>query len=204
MVSAIQRYDALRDDVTQASANLFDTYRSHLACKRGCYFCCDPITVLPVEIHSVRRHIATHGAPEPEALSGPPEDNHPRCHFLGKDGACTIYEARPLICRTHGLPLSYRVYEYDESGQEIDPDIPKYTELWCDLNFTGVEDEEMGPMIDASGAINMHLINEQLERIKESFLLTQDGEEFRGLPAGEERLQLVSATQSQSSPPAEA
>jgi hypothetical protein len=28
-----------------------------------------------------------------------------RCAFLDDDGACTVYDARPFLCRTHGLPL---------------------------------------------------------------------------------------------------
>jgi Fe-S-cluster containining protein len=40
------------------------------------------------------------------------------------DGACSVYEARPLICRSHGLPL---VLERSKGRQMVDV---------CPLNFT--------------------------------------------------------------------
>jgi hypothetical protein len=31
----------------------------------------------------------------------------PRCAMLEADGRCAVYEHRPLVCRTQGLPLRY-------------------------------------------------------------------------------------------------
>ncbi len=60
-----------------------------------------------------------------ETLPHPPG----ACAFLGGDGECRIYAARPYVCRTQGLPL--RWYEEAESG-----DIEEFTVI-CELNLVG-------------------------------------------------------------------
>jgi len=50
------------------------------------------------------------------------------CPFL-KDDACLIYNARPLTCRIHGLPIK------GPSGEVLDPG--------CHLNFVGVDIERL-------------------------------------------------------------
>jgi len=37
---------------------------------------------------------------------------HIPCPALGNDGECTIYEARPIICRRFGIPI----YDYKNPG----------------------------------------------------------------------------------------
>lgn len=222
----LERYFSLRERVTNATDGLFVRYGSELQCQRGCYFCCDPITALPVELEAVRRYLLEHGTPSEAQLGGPPEDRGDtpqairerdawksvpdnierrsvdrstdgvfpqarsetslrrgraappnvsvaeRCAFLGRAGECTIYETRPLICRTHGLPLAYRVYEYDMHGREMSPDAPEYLDLWCDLNFRTLSDETAPEYFSTNGRISMDEINQELERINGQFLVT--------------------------------
>ena len=49
------------------------------------------------------------------------------CPALSEKGECQIYESRPLVCRTFGLPL--------RQGEQYIGDI-------CELNFTTASDEE--------------------------------------------------------------
>jgi uncharacterized protein len=80
------------DAVAQVSARAGDA----LTCKRGCDSCCvDGLSVLPVEAALIEAH---GGRPSPRQREG-------MCAFLDDDGACTVYEARPVLCRTHGLAL---------------------------------------------------------------------------------------------------
>ena len=80
----------------------------HLTCSAGCSSCCTSITVFPVEAaamreslenlpdqqaEKIRRHIAEHAEDE-------------RCPLL-LHHRCMLYEARPIICRTHVLPIIY-------------------------------------------------------------------------------------------------
>lgn len=59
-------------------------------------------------------------------FDGPAEDEP--CPALSDTGACTIYEHRPLVCRTFGLPL--------REGSE-------YRGEACELNFTESSRAEM-------------------------------------------------------------
>jgi len=227
-------YFGLRERVSREAARLFTRYADQLRCRRGCYYCCDPITVLPIEIEAVRRRLDEVGFPPPERLGGPDEDAggtpetiaaaedrrsrdrsadglfaaptvrpddrrhtaaprvraHDRCAFLGRAGECTVYEARPIICRTHGLPLAYRVYEYDAQGRELRRDDPEYLDLWCDLNFRTLNDADAPATFDANGRINMDLVNREIERLNDAFLATRAGGRYRDLPPGEDRLPL--------------
>lgn len=49
------------------------------------------------------------------------------CPFLGAEGACGIYEHRPLVCRTFGLPIR---------------DGERFLGEECELNFTAASREE--------------------------------------------------------------
>jgi len=240
---ALDSYLRLRERVSFAADRLFNRYASELQCRRGCYYCCDPITVLPIEIESVRTHLLEHGTPPRSALGGPEEygsETPPailerdirtgpcnsgvrsvdrstdgvfapappeggaerrhgapprliatkRCAFLGRAGECTIYAARPLICRTHGLPLAYRVYEYDMHGREIEPDVPEYTELWCDLNFRALSDEAAPAYFERNGRINMDEIDQELEQLNRRFLSTELGSRYDTERADGDRLPL--------------
>jgi len=53
------------------------------------------------------------GLPEQEWTEMPEEDETP-CPLLGEQGMCLVYEARPLICRLHGLP------NIDRSGEDFE------------------------------------------------------------------------------------
>lgn len=55
-----------------------------------------------------------------------PEDDQIPCPLLGEDGGCLVYEYRPMICRTHGLP------NIDNSGES-------FSDLYCTLNFAGID-----------------------------------------------------------------
>ncbi len=55
-----------------------------------------------------------------------PEDDRTPCPLLGEGGVCLVYEYRPMICRTHGLP------NVDDSGES-------FSDLYCTLNFAGID-----------------------------------------------------------------
>lgn len=91
-----------------------------LTCKRGCSACCvDGLTVFQVEAERIRRSASS--------LLSSAEPHPPgRCAFLGSEGECRIYEARPYVCRTQGLPLRWIEDEFD------------YRDI-CELNDVPVE-----------------------------------------------------------------
>jgi hypothetical protein len=67
-------------------------------------------------------------APDAKPTETRPQETDEDCVFL-KDHGCAIYENRPIICRTHGLPL---LYMNDESWELST----------CELNFTNFNDDD--------------------------------------------------------------
>lgn len=115
--------DEAKTPVEQANAR-------RLRCHAGCSDCCtDGLTVFEIEAAIIRRHHAElidTGEPHPEGA----------CAFLDGEGRCRIYEQRPYVCRTQGLPL--RWLEEDEVNEQIveSRDI-------CPKNAEGVPLEEL-------------------------------------------------------------
>jgi len=81
-----------------------------ITCRAGCDACCHRrFSVTGVEADALRRHLDALGEPAREALRARATAGDPtRCAALDDDGRCGVYEARPLICRTHGLALRFR------------------------------------------------------------------------------------------------
>lgn len=97
-----------------------------LRCCPGCRTCCvDELTVFEVEAENIRRRHAgllRQGSPHPEGA----------CAFLDEAGECRIYEHRPYVCRTQGLPLRWIEEGDDEEPYEM-RDICPLNEEGCDL-----------------------------------------------------------------------
>lgn len=194
-------YEQLLDRVDVLSEPLFERYASHLKCRRGCYFCCANIAVLPVEHHHIRRWLAEQGRGPGAGAEGPEGDDAapPRerpsrdrtgsgilpaatgeregsCPLLDGDGGCSVYAARPVICRVHGLPLAYPVYEYDQSGALKRED--ERMDLWCDLNFSTLSESSAVSLFDRQGRIDMVTLNRELEAINRRFLASREGTRY--------------------------
>ena len=77
--------------------------------------------------------------------------NEGECNFL-ENGLCTIYDSRPIICRTHGLPIMFE----EDGTQKAD---------CCPLNFTEI-DEGLG----SEAFIDIDKINSILYTINSLFI----------------------------------
>jgi Fe-S-cluster containining protein len=118
-------YPKLRDKVDELSAQLEKLHRKHLMCRAGCDLCCMDYSIFPVEFYFIRDQLTGRGF-KPEL---PVNSGENTCVFL-KDHRCTIYNERPIICRTHGLPL---LYANDDGEWELSA---------CELNFTEFDLED--------------------------------------------------------------
>ena len=106
--SAIERFHLA---VLAMTAPLVERHRDHLACTKGCSDCCvDGLSVFRVEADRIRQRYGSFLETE---------EPHPpgRCAFLDANGACRIYEDRPYVCRTQGLPLRWTD---EEDGQWVE------------------------------------------------------------------------------------
>jgi len=116
-------YRALADKVDAFFARVAAAHPGQMACRRGCALCCHQhLHVLPFEW--ARLKAAVLALPEEarrqiHARATGPEAPR-RCPLLADDDSCSVFEARPMVCRSHGLPL------------KRGPD--RHT---CELNFQG-------------------------------------------------------------------
>ncbi len=124
-----------------------------LACRRGCTLCCHGLfEISAADVSTVAQGLESLGEAERRMVVERAEaaiaaTGHPTlrecspeekdsffaradatpCPFLGIGGACMIYDHRPLVCRTFGLPLR---------------DGASFLGEECELNFTTTTAEE--------------------------------------------------------------
>lgn len=122
---AIIRYRRLRRWCDAFGERLVRKHKGHIHCSRGCFGCCVNLTVFPVEFYSILDEI--HFAGKRIEF-----DKTRACGYLDGSGLCVMYPFRPLICRTHGLPIVF-----------ADPDSPEPSMCvsFCDLNFRNIDDD---------------------------------------------------------------
>lgn len=98
---ALVRVRAFHASVDRSASRLVDLHGDRLHCRLGCHACCrDDLTVSTVEAANI---VAAHGALLREGAAAPPGG----CAMLGTQGECRVYDARPYVCRTQGLPLRW-------------------------------------------------------------------------------------------------
>jgi len=150
-MSILRYYRQLLEQVDKWTVEMTQRYQRHLACRKGCDLCCQrKFSVSAVEAYS----IASLFHRLPETLQRAVRKRKTSCTFLVK-GACSVYEARPVICRTFGLPSLHR----NEGGEgEIS---------WCELNFTNVSNDFA---FQADGIIDIDTLNVKLDGVNRLFL----------------------------------
>lgn len=124
--NALIEYRKIRDEIDKKVEILETQHRKHLKCASGCDMCCMDYRIFPVEFFSILDELKSRAvAIKPETGDLNDED----CVFL-KNHKCTIYSSRPIICRTHGLPL---LFANDDGDWELSA---------CELNFTDFDFSE--------------------------------------------------------------
>lgn len=96
----LSEYRALVAKVDAFAARVLARFPAEMTCHSGCSGCCHVrLTVTEVEAEAIREHLRETGPVAP----APRDDG--ACVALDEEGRCRIYDARPLICRTQGLPM---------------------------------------------------------------------------------------------------
>ena len=144
-------YRQLLEQVDKWTAEMVQRYNAHLTCRKGCDMCCQrKFSVSAVEAYN----IAALFRQLPAALQRAVHKPKSSCAFL-VDGACSVYAARPVICRTYGLPSLHR-------NENADAEIS-----WCELNFTDVP-ADFG--FQADGIIDLDTLNTKVAGVNTLFL----------------------------------
>lgn len=122
-------------------------YGNKLNCARGCSQCCSQIfRITPFDADVIKNYLAKIDKAERSRLQSSAKKYLDKrkntdaseqipCPALGSEGECTIYEARPVVCRRFGVPI----YDYKNPGKLHA----------CELNFENDEeiiDDELIPM----------------------------------------------------------
>ena len=158
MSDALAWVERFHDVVDELAAKVAAAHDGRLRCRAGCSGCCsDDLNVFELEADLIAsRHpdVLEHEAPHPEGA----------CAFLDGEGRCRVYDVRPYVCRTQGLPL--RWIEEDDDGEIVEArDV-------CPLN------EDGGPPLEELRADDLWTIGPFEERL---------GERQRAHDAGEGR-----------------
>ncbi|HJV34170.1 YkgJ family cysteine cluster protein [Geomonas sp.] len=154
----LENYLALVGRVDELCARSVAGFAEHIVCKAGCDACCRHLSIFAVEAAALREALAALPAAEADAIRekalAAPEGRCPLLH----DGLCLLYQARPIICRTHGLPLLIS----REGEKSVD---------FCPDNFRGLTS------IPGSAVIDLERLNEMLAAINALYLQSHPGPE---------------------------
>lgn len=103
-------YAALVAKVDAFVARVEARHAADLRCGPGCATCCHArLTVTGVEAAAIRAWLAAQPAAARAAIATAAAAAAPdRCAALDADDRCRIYGVRPLVCRSHGVPIRLR------------------------------------------------------------------------------------------------
>lgn len=152
-----ERYLSLRAEVDSLCKDLTEAHSDHLSCKKGCSSCCMDFSVFPLEFFAIN-HFLNRKTPD---IARP--ESEEACPFLVKD-ACTIYDHRPIICRTQGLPLLFT----GDEGWELSA---------CELNFTNFDFSEF----DTENTFPQDKFNSKLYLINKEYIESLPGKPYGAL-----------------------
>lgn len=156
MRNLLENYRQLTERVDALCSSINKTLGDQITCSPGCSSCCTSISIFPVEAAALRealnslpmqqskdilRHVSAHADDE-------------RCPLL-LNNLCSLYEARPVICRTHGLPIVYTA----DGRRSSD---------CCPLNMTDIES------VSGSSVVDVDKLNTLLVAVNSIYLTQTD------------------------------
>ncbi|MCR5219883.1 MAG: YkgJ family cysteine cluster protein [bacterium] len=145
-------YRALLTQLDTFSARIRARYGDHMRCRRGCADCCQHLSLSAVEGIFIQQALRALPPHEQEALlHHAAHSGEDVCPLLRED-ICLLYAARPVICRTHGLPLLYQT----EDGPQVN---------CCPHNLAAFSAESL----PGTNVLNMEVVNTMLAAIDEVF-----------------------------------
>ena len=120
----MHEYNLLEQRLTKKISDLSKILANGLQCRAGCADCCMGFSVLAIEAELIKKAFKNLPEQNRQQIASQATKDTETCPLL-IDGLCAVYENRPIICRTHGLPLAY----INEEQQAIEVSV-------CPLNFT--------------------------------------------------------------------
>lgn len=149
---ALTQYADLLARIESLFGEIQSRHASAMKCGLGCHSCCKPkLTIGPLEAEKIRRGLAgdAERLASLRALEAADPFKGKRCTFLTAEGGCGIYELRPLVCRSHGVPLQFK--DLDAGSRD---DAPRLRDV-CGLNFVG---QDIG-RLESKDVMNLDTLN---------------------------------------------
>ena len=108
MLDLVYNYKLLLARIDALCMGIETALGEQITCSEGCSSCCTAITLFPVEAAALRDALDALPEQESEAIRQHvvQKASGERCPLLSHH-LCLLYSARPIICRTHGLPIIY-------------------------------------------------------------------------------------------------
>jgi uncharacterized protein len=154
--SARANYRALVAKVDAFVERVSGRHAADLRCVAGCAQCCHVrLTITAIEADAISVWAAAQSPDRRVAIATAAQvaANPTRCAALDDEDRCRIYAARPLVCRSHGIPIRLHARG-----------LPVITS--CELNFTAA-----GPAAaDADCILDQQLVSTTLAAIDRSDL----------------------------------
>jgi len=167
----LKNYYQLVAKVDALCAEIMTHCADSVSCRKGCDACCRQFSIFWVEAISLANVVANLPQKQSAFLQSKAAElaDQDVCPLLD-DGVCALYAARPIICRTHGLPILTST----DTAPVID---------FCPQNFTELE------TIPGNMIIDLDQLNTTLVAINALFV----SQYFAGNPPPTERLTIADA-----------
>jgi Fe-S-cluster containining protein len=107
----VSRLGELTGKIDAFFARVEERHPNDMQCRTGCSDCCHVrLTITRVEAEAIRTLVVAWPAARRAALIGRPDERRggTSCAALDDAGRCRIYDARPVVCRSHGVPIRLR------------------------------------------------------------------------------------------------
>ncbi len=101
----LANYHALVKRIDLHIQQLEKKYPEDIVCKKGCDDCCKNLTLFPVEAFCLSTAFINLTNASQDKIIKKINTQNNTCPLLIK-GACALYLVRPIICRTHGYPIT--------------------------------------------------------------------------------------------------
>ncbi len=153
MEDPLNNYYSLVAKIDELCSRIESDFARQISCHAGCSGCCQHITLAWVEAMALATALTKLPAATAEAirLQAQSAKADGSCPLL-LDNRCALYANRPIICRTHGLPI---LTTDSHELQTID---------FCPKNFQNSE------TLPGSAVVDLNRLNTLLDAVNRLFI----------------------------------
>ncbi len=170
------QYPQLLKKVDTFTGEIFSKHPDSFVCREGCSSCCvDGINVWRVEYDFIKESYKIRA-------KIPAGNDGEKCPLLDTGGRCTIYDARPIVCRLWGSPLFYN--DAESGGGELSAPSSKVERddgvlTCCSLNF--IKNPELSEL-PKPDLLNVEVVLQTLSAINHLYCKQNDLDPTERLP----------------------